>query len=104
MNHLSNLNYKSNLSEKELGIVTSEFEKRKKSQAVAWVLWLFTGGIGGHRFYLGNTGYAICMLLFNWATFGVWSLIDAFFINKNIRKRNEEIEMEIIQQVKSQTL
>lgn len=100
MEQLTNMNLKGSLSEKELGIVASEFEKRKKSQSVAWVLWLFTGGIGGHRFYLGDTGYAICMLLFNWATFGVWSLIDAFFINKNIRKKNEEIEMEIIRQVK----
>ena len=101
MDVLSNMNHKSNLSEKELGIVTSEFEKRKKSQSVAWILWLFTGGIGGHRFYLGNTGYAIAMLLFNWATFGVWALIDAFFINKNVQKKNEEIEMEIIRQVKA---
>lgn len=41
------------------------------------------------------------MFLFNWATFGVWGIIDAFFINKNVQKRNEEIEMEIIRQEKA---
>ena len=45
---------------------------------VAWVLWIFLGGIGGHRYYLGDIGYGIAMTLFTWMTFGLWWLVDAF--------------------------
>lgn len=66
----------------------AEYESSRKKGVVAWLLWLFLGGVGGHRFYLGHTGYAIAMLLLNWATFGLWMLIDAFFINRNLRRIN----------------
>jgi len=98
---MNNLAYKNELNAKELAMVENEFENKKKNPVIAWVLWLFLGTLGAHRFYLGNTGYAIAMLLLAWATFGVWTLIDAFFIQKNIRKKNNEIELEIINHVKS---
>lgn len=78
-----------------LHAMNAEYESAKKSQVVAWVLWIFTGGIGGHRYYLGDIGYAILMTLLGWATFGVWWLIDAFFINRRIRERNRQINTEI---------
>ncbi len=31
----------------------SAFESRRKSQAVAYLLWLLLGALGAHRFYLG---------------------------------------------------
>lgn len=78
-----------------LHAMNAEYESAKKSQVVAWVLWIFTGGIGGHRYYLGDIGYAILMTLLGWATFGVWWLIEAFFINRRIRERNRQIYTEI---------
>src|SRR5699024_11280119 len=50
----------------------AEYESAKKSPVVAWVLWIFLGGIGGHRYYLGDIGYGIAMTLFTWMTFGLW--------------------------------
>ncbi|PXA21154.1 TM2 domain-containing protein, partial [Staphylococcus pseudintermedius] len=55
----------------------------------------FTGGIGGHRYYLGDIGYAIAMT-FTLGGLGFWSLIDAFLISGRLRKKNEEIERDII--------
>jgi len=40
-------------------MLSTEIERRKKSRAVLWVLWLFTGTIGGHRYYLGDKGRAL---------------------------------------------
>lgn len=40
-----------------------------KSTGVAYLLWLFFGGIGAHKFYLGRPGVAvlyICMLVLFW--------------------------------------
>lgn len=68
----------------------TEYESNRKQGVIAWVLWFFLGAIGGHRFYLGHTGYAIAMLLLSWLTLGLWPLIDAFFINRNLRRINHD--------------
>ncbi len=68
----------------------AEYEGSRKKGIVAWLLWLFLGGFGGHRFYFGHTGYAVAMLLLNWLTLGLWALIDALFINRNLRRINTE--------------
>lgn len=78
-----------------LHAMNAEYDSAKKSQGVAWVLWIFTGAIGGHRYFLGDIGYAIAMTLLGWMTFGIWPIIDAFFINRRIRERNREIYAEI---------
>lgn len=74
-----------------ISAMNAEYESAKKSQGVSWVLWIFTGGIGGHRYYLGDIGYAIAMTLLNWMTFGIWGLVDAFFINRRLREKNRNI-------------
>lgn len=74
-----------------LHAMQAEYESAKKSQVVAWVLWIFTGAVGGHRYYLGDIGNAIAMTLLNWATFGIWWLLDAFFINRRIRVKNRRV-------------
>lgn len=81
-----------NLQDRNLALF--EYEAGRKKGVVAWLLWLFLGGLGGHRFYLGHTGYAVTMLLLNWATIGIWGLIDAFFINRNLRAINTQKWME----------
>lgn len=73
----------------------AEYDSAKKSQVVAWVLWVFTGGIGGHRYYLGDIGYAIAMTLLGWMTFGLWWLVEAFFINRRIRQKNRALYHEL---------
>jgi hypothetical protein len=47
----------------------------EKSQTVAWVLALFLGGLGIHRFYLGYTWQGVVQLLTAGGC-GVWALID----------------------------
>ncbi|EMU9947975.1 TM2 domain-containing protein [Staphylococcus pseudintermedius] len=83
------------MSQNDLIILRSEMDKKEKSKGVMWLLWFFTGGIGGHRYYLGDIGYAIAMT-FTLGGLGFWSLIDAFLISGRLRKKNEEIERDII--------
>ena len=90
-----NMHLKRSLSHQDLMILESEMDKHKKSKPVAFVLWLFTGGIGGHRYYLGDIGYAIAMTL-TLGGLGFWALIDVFFISGRVDKKAEIKERELI--------
>ena len=47
-----------------------------KSRTVAAILGFLLGGFAVHRFYLGNVGMAVVMLLVGWLTLFIWNLID----------------------------
>jgi len=91
----------------DIGVNTARqqmmYDANRKSVGVAYLLWLFLGGLGGHRFYMGQTGTAVVQLLmtiFGWATImfgigllllvplGIWLLIDAFLIPGIVRDKN----------------
>jgi TM2 domain-containing membrane protein YozV len=79
------------------------YDANKKSPFIAYLLWFFLGGLGGHRFYAGRTGSAIALLLLSLFSVpltavgigligvvmvGIWVLIDAFLIPDMIRTHN----------------
>lgn len=97
---MNNLILKQELSAEQLAMVQNEVNKKEKSKGITLALWWFTGIFGGHRFYAGDTGYALGMLL-TLGGFGFWTLIDVFFIINRIEKKNEQIEFNTIKQVKS---
>lgn len=101
----------SNLTTEELLYVNSEVEKRKPNLLVAYLLWFFLGGFGGHRFYFKKTGSAIAMLALTAVSFvltliligfaglfiaGIWALVDAFLIPGWQQREVEAIERETI--------
>lgn len=96
---MQNMLAKQDLTSRELQMLSSEFEKRKKSTLVTWLLWFFLGGFGGHRYYLGKYGTGIAMTL-TIGALGFWTFIDLFLINGMLNKKNEEIEAEILQEIK----
>ena len=77
------------------------FEAQKKSTGAAYLLWLFLGGFGAHRFYLGQTGTAVAQLLLlllgwipfgiGWGVLGLWLLVDLFLIPGIISRQNMEL-------------
>ena len=97
---MSNLLAKQGLTGEQLAMVQGEMNQKQKSKNTAYLLWFFFGSVGAHRFYAGNTGYAIGMLL-TLGGLGIWTLIDVFLIGKAIEQHNEKVEMDAIQMVKA---
>lgn len=88
--------------------VSAQYDIEKKSLVVAYVLWIFLGYVGAHRFYLGRPISGILMLAlsgvvftlslvsfgllgFLWVIVGLWWLIDALLIPGMAAGRNTRI-------------
>ena len=97
---MSNILAKQSMTGEQLVMVQAEVNNKQKSKGIAYTIWFFFGGLGGHRFYLGHTGYAIGMLL-TLGGLGLWTLIDVFLLGKAVEKHNEKIELEAITTVKA---
>ena len=91
---------KQGMTAEQLAMVGQEVDRKAKSKGIAYVIWFFLGGIGGHRYYAGNIGMGLAMTL-TLGGLGLWSLIDVFFIGGAIERTNAQMEMEAIQLVKS---
>ncbi len=65
----------------------AEYDAVKKDPRVAYTLWCLVGILGGHRFYLGDTGRSVAML-FTLGGCGVWTLLDVFFVGRRVRAVN----------------
>lgn len=61
----------------------------EKSRALALLLWLATGFLGGHRFYLERTATGFAMLLTGGAA-GIWWLLDLFLITGMVAAYNRD--------------
>jgi TM2 domain-containing membrane protein YozV len=76
-----------NLPTDTQGLVWQEYERRRKSGGLAYVLWF---PFGFHYLYLGQIG----LQLLYWLTFGglgFWAIIDLFRIPAMVGRKNEEI-------------
>ena len=96
---MQNIYAKQDLSTQELQLLASEMDRRKKSTAATWILWFFLGGLGGHRYYLGKIGSGVAMTL-TLGGLGIWTFIDIFLIMGMINKKNNEIESQIVSELK----
>ncbi|MCE6951557.1 TM2 domain-containing protein [Cereibacter sphaeroides] len=91
-------------------LVEQRLANDKKSTLVAYLLWFFTGGLGGHRFYLGRTGSAVGMIaltvlglltsviyvgLILLVIVGIWVLVDAFLIPGMIESLTRDARVRI---------
>ncbi len=89
------------MSEQQVIIV-----KQEKSMGLAYVLLIFLGQLGVHRFYLGKVGSGVAQLLLGlvgWATvwfligfiplaiLWVWVFVDLFLTAGMVRAANEEM-------------
>ena len=82
------------------------YDANRKSAGVAYLLLIFLGGLGAHRFYLGKTGSALAQLamsIFGWLTLavfvgvllliplGIWLIVDLFLIPGIVRGQNTRL-------------
>ncbi|WP_286953120.1 MULTISPECIES: TM2 domain-containing protein [Corynebacterium] len=78
-------------AQEESPLTVSHIFSEHINRPVMWLLWLFTGFFGGHRFYLGNYGIGTLQLL-TFGGFGLWTLADAFLISNRARNIDNGIE------------
>jgi TM2 domain-containing membrane protein YozV len=69
------------------------FEYNRRTNLVAYLLWLFLGWYGIHNFYLRRTGIAIAQCILSLLVVGLlitipWWLVDVFIIPGGVRRQN----------------
>ena len=80
------------LTTAELMLIEQRVTNASKSTGAAYLLWLFTGLLSGHRFYLGRPGTAILQILSYFILVGfIWLLVDAFLIPGMIQAHNHDV-------------
>jgi TM2 domain-containing membrane protein YozV len=82
------------------------YDANRKSVGVAFLLWVFFGMVGGHRFYLGRIATGVVMLVLTLFSFVLtvvfigylgltvmlaWALIDGFRIPGWVRGDNTRL-------------
>ena len=81
-------------------LIEQRVANEKPSIAVAYILLLFIGVLGAHRFYLGYTGSAIAMLLISITLVGliitaIWAIIDLFLVPGMVRSKMDGLRQKI---------
>ena len=121
------LETKKSLTEKELLIFQAEILKNKKRTGIAYLLFLLLGLIGIHKFYIGKKikglwyimalalmwffvlltilgikiGILVLLPLFLLINIGFNMIYDLFTIPSQVKKKNNEIEINLLKQIKS---
>lgn len=73
-----------------------QFNNVRKNPTSAILLALFLGGVGGHKFYMGQTGLGILYLLFCWTYIpGIVAFVELFTLSGQVSKYNEQKAREI---------
>ncbi|RQW21902.1 TM2 domain-containing protein [Bacillus sp. C1-1] len=86
------------LSSEEQALVNRIMQKHQKNKVITYILWLFTGFVGGHRYYMGDTRYAVGMTV-TLGGFGAWWIIDLLIIEKRLNFLKDVLEYQVIDQV-----
>ncbi|MEG9884336.1 MAG: TM2 domain-containing protein [Hyphomicrobiales bacterium] len=91
-------------------LIEQRITNEKKSLAMAYLLLIFLGPLGMHRFYLGKTGSGFVMLalsLIGWASLvvvvgvvflavvGIWVVVDAFLLPEIVRQDQERLRQKL---------
>lgn len=82
----------SRLSDTQRMLIEQRIANEKPSAGAAYLLCIFAGVLGAHRFYLGRKGSAIAMLILSITIIGLvitalWALIDLFLIPSMIKDK-----------------
>jgi TM2 domain-containing membrane protein YozV len=84
-------------------LIEQRIANEKPSTGTAYLLAIFLGLFGAHRFYLGRKGSAITMLILTCTILGIvitliWHFVDLFLIPGMIREKIEELRRDFTMQ------
>lgn len=83
------------LNSEQQRIFISEFERRKKSVGISYLLWFL---LGWHYAYLKKWGWLILYIL-TVGGFFIWAIIDLFRIPKMVEQYNNDLALEILRDI-----
>lgn len=91
------------LSTQDRILIEQRVANDKPSMGTAYVLGVFLGLFGAHRFYLDRTGSAIAMLLLSLTIIGlivtfIWHIVDLFLIAGWVREKTEDLRRDYTMQ------
>lgn len=89
-------------------LIEQRVSNDKPSMGAAYVLGVFLGLFGAHRFYLGHKGSAITMLIMTCTLIGLvitipWHVIDWFLIPGMVREKTEALRRDYTMQALANT-
>ena len=77
------------LTNEERLMFQSEFSMQKKDPTIGVLLCFFLGGIGVHRFYMGQTALGILYACFVWTLVpALVAFVECFLMSKRIQEHN----------------
>ena len=78
------------MSEQQRMMFVSQYNNVKKDSTVAVLLCLFLGGLGAHRFYMGQIGLGVLYAAFVWTFIpALIALIECFLMAGRVRAYND---------------
>lgn len=78
-----------NMSDSQRMVFQSRMSSERKSTTAGAVLAVFLGGLGVHRFYLGQVGLGVVYVLLCWTFIpAVFALLEAFVMPHRVRQYN----------------
>jgi TM2 domain-containing membrane protein YozV len=90
------------LSNEEVGIFQFQYNEVRKSEVAGFLMAFFLGGIGGHRFYMGQVGLGFLYLLFFWTLIpGLCAFVEMFLMPGRVRRHNEARAAEIVMKLRA---
>jgi len=79
----------------------SEIGKSRKNRTTALLITLFFGGLGGHRYYMGQVGMGILYTVFCWTFIpAIIAFIELFLIMGRVDRYNEQLSQEVATKVR----
>lgn len=102
------------MSTQERILIEQRIANDGKSTVVAYLLLIFFGSLGAHRFYLGRTGSAVAQLLLcilGWLTLvfvvgivllivlGIWIIVDIFLVPGMIQAQRDAMRQRLTQEM-----
>lgn len=86
-----------NLTAQQKLYFQQEYDKQVRNPSTALILALLLGGLGAHRFYLGQWGWGLAYIFFSWTFIPVGvALIECFLIRSRTKKYNDECAQVIL--------
>jgi TM2 domain-containing membrane protein YozV len=97
----SEISYMEGMTNDQRMLFQSQYSREAKNRTTGLILTLLLGGVGGHRFYLGQVGLGILYMVFCWTFIPVIvAFFELFMIGKRVDRFNDHLAAELAARVK----